>query len=117
MDFLNLTYCKSVWCNGPKIMIVKLFIVQKKIVRPITFSKSKDHSAPLIKSCNMLNLFDINKFMVSTFVYKCGKGRISVCEDWFRVYRNIYNTRSSLDDPLFAPQYLVMHSRQSILHR
>ena len=55
--------------------------------------------------------------MASTFVYKCLKGRISICEDWFRPYRNIYNKRSSLGDPLFAPQYLVMHSRQSILYR
>ena len=44
-------------------------------------------------------------------------GRISVCDDWFRPYRNIYNARSSLGDPLFGPQYLVMHSRQSILYR
>ena len=55
--------------------------------------------------------------MVSTFVYKCVKGRISVCEDWFRPYRNIYNTRTSLGDPLFVRQYLVMHSRQPILYR
>ena len=55
--------------------------------------------------------------MVSTFVYKCVKGRISVCEDWFRPNRNIYRTRSSLGDILFVPQYLVMHSRQSILFR
>ena len=40
-------------------------------MRAITFSKSKEHSAPLMKSCNMLNIFDINKYMVSTFVYKC----------------------------------------------
>ena len=55
--------------------------------------------------------------MVSTLVYKCVKGRISVCEDWFRPFRNIYSTRSSLGDPLFVPKYLVMHSKQSILHR
>ena len=55
--------------------------------------------------------------MVSTFVYKCVKGRISVCEDWFRPNRNIYSTRSNLGDPLFVPQYLVMHSSQSILYR
>ena len=70
-----------------------------------------------MKSCNMLNIFDINKYMVSTFVHKCVKGRISVCEDWFRPYRNIYNTHSSLGDPLFVPQYLEMYSRQSILYR
>ena len=57
--------------------------------------------------------------MVSTFVYKINvlKGKISVCEDWFRPYRNLYNTRSSLGDNLLVPQYLVMHSRQSILYR
>ena len=84
----HLAYCNSVWCSGPKTTIGKLFIAQRKIVRAITFSKSNDHSAPLVKSCNMLDIFDINKYMVSTFVYKCVKGRISVWEDWFRPYRN-----------------------------
>ena len=55
--------------------------------------------------------------MVSTFVYKCVKGRISVYEDWFQPYRNINNTRSSLGDPSFVPHSLVIHSRQSILYR
>ena len=59
----------------------KRFIAQNLFLRAITFSKSKDHSAPLMNSCNMLNIFDINKYMVSTFVYKCVKERISVCED------------------------------------
>ena len=94
----------------------KLFIVQKKIVRAITFIKSKDHSAPLMKSCNVLNIPDTNKYMASTFVYKCVKGSISLCEDWFRHYRNIYNTSSILGDPLFVPQYLIMHSRQLIVY-
>ena len=55
--------------------------------------------------------------MVYTFVYKCAKGRISVCEDWFQPYRNIYSTRRSLGDPLFVPKNLVIYSRQSILYR
>ena len=50
----------------------------------VTFSKSKDHSAPLMRSCNMLNIFDIKNYFVFTFVYECVKERISVCEDWFR---------------------------------
>ena len=62
----HLTNCNSVWSSGPKTTIGKLFIAQKKIVRAITFNKSKDHSAPLMKSCNMLNIFDINRYMVSS---------------------------------------------------
>ena len=73
----HLTYCNSVWCSGPKTTIGKLLIDQKEIVRAIIFIKSKDHSAPLMKSCNMLNIFNINKYIVSTFVYECVKGRIS----------------------------------------
>ena len=55
--------------------------------------------------------------MVSTLVYKCVKGRISVCEDWSRPYRNIYSTRGSLGLVILCLYYLVMHSMQSILHR
>ena len=113
----HLTYCNSAWCSGPKTTIGKILIAPKKIVRAVTYIKSKDHSAPLMKSCNILNIFDINKYIVSTFVHKCVKGRISVCEDWFRPNRNIYRTRISVGEPLFVPQYLVLHSRQSILYR
>ena len=67
----HLTYCNSVWCSVPKTTIGKLFIAQKKIMRAITFSKSKDHSAPLMKSGNMLKTFGINKYIVSSLVYKC----------------------------------------------
>ena len=73
-----------------------------------------------MRNLNWINgehIFYINKFMVSTFVNKCVIGRISVCEDWFRLNGNIYKTRSSLGDPLFVPQYFVMHSKQSFLYR
>ena len=42
---------------------------------------------------------------------------MSICEDWFRPYRNIYSSRSSLGDPLFVPKNLVIYSRQSIVNR
>ena len=63
------------------------------------------------------SIFLLSIFSLSSFVSKCVQGRISVREAPFRPYRNSYNTSSSLGDPLFAPQYLVMHSRQSILYR
>ena len=61
--YLYLNSCNSAWYSGPKTTIGKLIIAQKKIVRAITFSKSKDHSAPLMKSGNMLNIFDIIKYI------------------------------------------------------
>ena len=82
---------------NPKLRLANFLLFIKRLCETyLTFSKSKDHSTPLMKSCNMLNLFDIHKFMVSTFVYKCVKRRISVCENWYRLYRNIYNTHSNI---------------------
>ena len=69
---------------------------KKKIVIAITFSKSMDHSAPLMKSCNMLNILDINKSLISTFVYKCVEGRISVCEN---CYNGVPMKIKSLNNP------------------
>ena len=42
----------------------------EKIERIISFCNREEHSAPLCKSCNMLKILDINRYMKSKCVYR-----------------------------------------------
>ena len=66
----------------------------------------------------------------ASFSYKIGGGGLIFLQNWRRrqgfgnitggvlTWSGYWNrTHSSLGDPLIVPQYLVMHSRQSILYR
>ena len=56
-------YCNTVWCTGAKSPLDSIHKIQKKIARIITFSNRREHSAPLLKSCNMLKILDINIYI------------------------------------------------------
>ena len=62
----HLTYCNTVWCTGARTPLDSIHKIQKKIVRIITFSNRRQHSVPLLKSCNMLKILDIKRYMTST---------------------------------------------------
>ena len=68
---------------------------------------------PLMRSCNKLNIFDINKYIALWFLLSF----INVLKEKYLFAKTGSGTIEtfSLGDPL--SQYLVMHSRQSILHR
>ena len=96
----HLTYCNSVQvCLST---IGKLFNAQKKL-----------WELSLIVSLRTIRLLWGSHVICSTFSISISawfllsfinvlKGRISVCEDWFRPHRNIYSTRSSLGDWSFV---------------
>ena len=57
------------WGNTYQITIQQLYLLQKKVVRIITFSKFDEHSSPLFKQLNFVKIFDLVTFKISTFMY------------------------------------------------
>ena len=47
-----------------------LYILQKKCVRIITFSKFDERSSPLFKRLNIIKLFDLVTFYIALFIFK-----------------------------------------------
>ena len=64
-----LVYGIVIWGNTYPTNIQPLFILQKRFVRIITFSKFDDHSSPLFKQTNILKLTDLITFHVSLFMF------------------------------------------------
>ena len=100
----HLTYCNTVWCTGARTPLDSIHKIQKKIVRIITFSNRREHSAPLLKFCTMLKILDNNRYRTSIFVYRTLFSPGHSRSDLFVVYNGAYNTRFADEGRLIVPR-------------
>ena len=52
-------FMQMIWGNTYPTNIKPLFILQKRAIRLITFSKFDEHTSPLFKITGILNFFDL----------------------------------------------------------
>ena len=64
-----LTYGILIWGNTYDTTLKPIFILQKKAVRIITFSKLDSYSSPLFKSLGLIKFFDIALFQIAFFMF------------------------------------------------
>jgi hypothetical protein len=73
--------------------------VQKKIVRLITFKSYSEHTEPLFKKLNLLNIYKINDYMTSLFMFQFYNmnNMPEIFNNFFKTNNEIHhhNTRSS----------------------
>jgi hypothetical protein len=65
-----LIYANLIWGNTYKTHIQKLFTIQKKLVRLITFSSYFEHTDPIFKKLKILNIYKINEYLTSLFMFR-----------------------------------------------
>ena len=66
-----ITYCNIIWSQPePTVKLDKVFKIQKKYCRLITFSGFITHSKPLFKQLSILNVYQIYKHQLGIFMYK-----------------------------------------------
>ena len=64
-------YCNIVWSQAnASVYLDKIFKIQKKYCRIITFSDFRAHSEPLFKELNILNVYNMYKYQIALFMYK-----------------------------------------------
>ena len=97
--FPYLKYCNIVWAtNATQTELDSLFKVQKKCLRIATNSHYLAPSASLFKKLSLLNIYDINKQEIATFMYKYKNKLLPApFSDLFQYNSQIhnYNTRLS----------------------
>ena len=89
----HLIYAIQVWGSSFESNLNKLLILQRKLVRLITYNDKVDpnhqgslvHSAPLFAQLNILRVHDIFKLRATQFIYDCLTGR---CTDQFKSWFN-----------------------------
>ncbi len=71
-----LTYCCEVWGNTYKTSLEKLFLFQKKIVRLISKSDYRSHTAPMFQDLHLLPIYELVNFNTSLFMHKAYYGNL-----------------------------------------
>jgi len=69
-----LTYCNLVWGRAANVHLSRLFLLQKRIIRIVCKTSFFAHSEPLFKTCKVLNIYQINKYITGIFMFKYDKG-------------------------------------------
>ena len=101
-----LIYGLVVWGNTYPTNIKPLFILQKRTIRIITFSKFDEHSSQLFKLANILNFFDLVTFYVSIFMFKFHNQLLpAVFDNYFLLTSKVhnYNIRLSFNHDYSLP--------------
>ena len=84
----HLTYCLCIFGSTYPTHLLPLFKMQKKAIRSVTNSAFDAHTGPLFKEHHILNLFDLIKCEIGTYMFKNKH-----CDLFHRLNHN-YNTRN-----------------------
>ena len=103
----HLLYAIEVWGSADDIHLNKLLILQKKIVRLMTFSDNRQidfsfiPSDPLFLKMEIIKIHDVFKLMISKFIFKCLNKTTPVnFHNWYFLTAQLHrhNTRSKFFD-------------------
>ena len=64
-----LSYGLPVWGNADKIYLEKIFLLQKRAIRAITFADYNAHTLPLFKELKILSLVDLYEYQLSSLMW------------------------------------------------
>jgi hypothetical protein len=64
-----LIYGNLIWGSTYKTRIQKVMNVQKKIIRLMTFKSYSEHSETIFKNLKILNIYQVNDFLISLFMF------------------------------------------------
>ena len=102
-----LIYGILVWGNTYQATLHPLVILQKRMIRIITFTNYYEHTSPLFKSLNILKIHDLVSFHVAVFVKKFHDQLLPpVFDTFFKPVNCVheYSTRFSVNQTFFTPK-------------
>ena len=111
----HLMYCNIVWGTCSLKLLHTLFMLQKRAIRTISKSNYLAHTKPIFKKLKLLNIYDINRLQVASFMYSYYYKLLPTnCNKYFEYNHknNRYITRNS--NKLNIPFYLYNFSRTTI---
>ena len=70
----------------------RIYLTQKKRIRIITCSPFRAHTEPLYFANKILNVYDINDYIIESFIYECLYGNIPA------IFRNYFQRNADVHD-------------------
>ena len=85
MGYLRTTFTIYIlWASTYETKIKGVYKIQKKIIRIMTFSNYRQESRPLFQSLGLLNIYELNFYLIAIFVHSYLPGNLpSVFKDYF----------------------------------
>ena len=71
-----ITYCNTIWGRAPNVYLDETYILQKLIVCIISHVGFFDHTEPLFLTLQIMNIYQINKYMCCILMYKHNKAML-----------------------------------------
>ena len=111
----HICYCIEIWGNTFSSLLKPLLILQKKVVRFITFSDARAHTAPLFKQLGILNIYKQCEFNTCTFIFDLKNGSFS--HSVFRYLDPVphnYSTRLKTGENFYIPKVNLTLSQHNL---
>ena len=110
-----LTYCNHIWGNVPTSNLQKLIVLQKRAIRIISGVPPRTSTAPLFKKLNILDLQQLNKFLVGQLMFKYYIKNLPAIFDNFFIYnRDIHQYYTRQNDELHFPKVKTELGKRSL---
>ena len=85
-------YCNHVWGNNYQSCLERISLIQKKLVRIISCSSFRANTEPLYFANKILNVSDINDYIIRIFMYECLHGNVP------DIFRNYFQRNADVHD-------------------
>ena len=112
-----LIYGIIAWGNTYSTTLKPLYVLQKKALCLMTFSKFHEHSSPLFKTLNIIKLHDLVSYQIAIFMYRY-KNRLLplVFNNLFTEVSEVhqYNTRSAAKQSYYIPKVRTNYGKCNI---
>ena len=111
-----LSYCNHIWGKNYPTSVEKLYLVQKKVIRIVTYSPYRAQTEPLCIANRILNVADINDYMIGIFMYNYMDGNVrNAFQNFFHINRNIHDYELRDADDIQVPYGRLDIRRFSII--
>ena len=112
-----ISYCNLIWAQSESTSALdKIFRIQKKYCRLLTFSSYRSHSNPIFFKLSILTVYDIYKYQLALHMYRIMNNMLSHNDHFvFQTNTRIhnYNTRHKMD---IHQNYCRTRTRQNTLY-
>ena len=106
----HLNYCNSIWSTTYPSYLNHLNVLHKKIIRIITSSDYCEHTSPLFKSLIILNLSDITRLNIASYMFKHNDTINNTAAP-----NHNYHTRNQ--DSLLLPRHKLTLYKHSLMYQ
>ena len=111
-----LIYCNHMRGRNYPTSLEKLCLVQKKVIRIVTCSPYRAHTETLCIANKILNVADLNDYLIKIFMYNYMDGNVpNAFHDFFHINRNILDYELRNADYIQVPYGKLYIRRFSII--